>query len=93
MLSTPICRLQPRGPVSASRKSLHTDRIALLRTLVVAWADLLGYSAASKILDKTLKEEHAAEPKLKTISTPQRLNKRGGLQSTRKAPVAPLRVL
>jgi ferritin-like metal-binding protein YciE len=35
---------------------------------LVAWADLLGYSAASRILDKTLKEEHAADSKLTKIA-------------------------
>ena len=35
---------------------------------LVAWANLLDYSAASKILDKTLKEEHAADSKLTKIA-------------------------
>ena len=35
---------------------------------LVAWANLLGLSAASKLLDKTLKEEHAADAKLTTIA-------------------------
>jgi ferritin-like metal-binding protein YciE len=35
---------------------------------LVAWADLLGLNAASKVLDKTLKEEHAADSKLTKIA-------------------------
>ena len=35
---------------------------------LVAWADLLGLDAASKVLDKTLREEHAADSKLTKIA-------------------------
>ncbi len=35
---------------------------------LVAWADLLGHGNASRILGKTLKEEHAADSKLTQIA-------------------------
>ena len=35
---------------------------------LVAWANLLGYKDAAKVLGKTLKEEHAADAKLTTIA-------------------------
>jgi ferritin-like metal-binding protein YciE len=35
---------------------------------LVAWANLLDLNAASKILDRTLKEEHAADSKLTKIA-------------------------
>jgi ferritin-like metal-binding protein YciE len=35
---------------------------------LVAWANLLGLDRAAKVLDKTLKEEHAADSKLTKIA-------------------------
>ncbi len=35
---------------------------------LVSWANLLGMTAAAKILEKTLKEEHAADAKLTKIA-------------------------
>lgn len=55
---------------------------------LVAWANLLGYSAASKLLDKTLKEEHAADTKLTKIAE-NHLNAEPSSKRHRITPLAP----